>query len=75
MGNLYIVEDRDMKYAMKNKTHKTSDARGWMALDDVTSHFFTMLEPISSASFLSSLSIIYVGFKQRPPAESHGQKY
>ena len=30
-----------------------------MALDDVTSHFSTMLEPIASASFLSSLSIIH----------------
>ena len=30
-----------------------------MALDNVTSHFFTMLEPIASASFLSSLSIIH----------------
>ena len=27
---------------------------------DVTSHFSTMLEPIMSASFLSSLSIIHV---------------
>ena len=33
--------------------------RGWMALDNVTSHFSTMLEPIASASFLSSLSIIH----------------
>ena len=32
---------------------------GWMALDNVTSHFPTMLEPITSASFLSSLSIIH----------------
>ena len=30
-----------------------------MALDSVTSHFSTMLEPITSASFLSSLSIIH----------------
>ena len=30
-----------------------------MALDNVTSHFSTMLEPIASASFLSSLSIIH----------------
>ena len=30
-----------------------------MALDNVTSHFSTMLEPITSASFLSSLSIIH----------------
>ena len=30
-----------------------------MALDNVTSHFPTMLEPITSASFLSSLSIIH----------------
>ena len=29
-----------------------------MALDNVTSHFSTVLEPITSASFLSSLSII-----------------
>ena len=29
-----------------------------MALDNVTSRFSTMLEPITSASFLSSLSII-----------------
>ena len=29
-----------------------------MALDNVTSHFSTMLEPIASASFLSSLSMI-----------------
>ena len=48
-----------MKYAMKSKTRKTSDVRGWMALDNVTSHFSTMLEPIASASFLSSLSIIH----------------
>ena len=35
-----------------------------MALDNVTSHFSTVLEPITSASLLSSLSIIhdlYVG--------------
>ena len=30
-----------------------------MALDNVTSHFSTVLEPIASASFLSSLSIIH----------------
>ena len=30
-----------------------------MALDNVTSHFSTMLEPIASASFLSNLSIIH----------------
>ena len=30
-----------------------------MALDNVTSHFSTMLEPITSASFLSSLYIIH----------------
>ena len=30
-----------------------------MALDNVTSHFSTMLEQITSASFLSSLSIIH----------------
>ena len=30
-----------------------------MALDNVTSHFSTILEPITSASFLSSLSIIH----------------
>ena len=30
-----------------------------MAVDDVTSHFSTMLEPITSASFLTSLSIIH----------------
>ena len=48
-----------MKYAMKSKTRKTSDVRGWMALDNVTSHFSTMLEPIASASFLSSLPIIH----------------
>ena len=54
-----IDEGRDMKYAMKSKTRKTSDVRGWMALDNVTSHFFTMLEPIASASFLSSLPIIH----------------
>ena len=30
-----------------------------MALDNVTSHFSTMLEPIASASFLSGLSIIH----------------
>ena len=30
-----------------------------MALDNVTSHFSTILEPIASASFLSSLSIIH----------------
>ena len=30
-----------------------------MALDNVTSHFSTLLEPIASASFLSSLSIIH----------------
>ena len=30
-----------------------------MALDNVTSHFSTMLETIASASFLSSLSIIH----------------
>ena len=41
------------------KTRKTSDVRGWMAVDNVTSHFSTMLEPITSASFLSSLSIIH----------------
>ena len=34
-----------------------------MALDNVTSHFSTMLETIASASFLSSLSIIH-GLKQ-----------
>ena len=48
-----------MKYAMKSETRKTSDVRGWMVLDNVTSHFSTMLEPIASASFLSSLSIIH----------------
>ena len=55
-----------MKYAMKSKMRKTSDVTGWMALDNVnkiseqmTSHFSTMLEPIASASFLSSLSIIH----------------
>ena len=35
-----------------------------MALDNATSHFSTVLEPTTSASFLSSLSIIhdlYVG--------------
>ena len=32
-----------------------------MVLDNVTSHFPTMLEPITSASFLSSLSIIHAG--------------
>ena len=31
-----------------------------MALDNVTLHFSTMLEPITSASCLSSLSIIHV---------------
>ena len=35
-----------------------------MALDDVTSHFSTMLEPIASASFLSSLSIIHVTIQE-----------
>ena len=30
-----------------------------MALDNVTSHFSTMLETIASASFLSSLSLIH----------------
>ena len=30
-----------------------------MVLDNVTSHFFTVLEPITSASFVSSLSIIH----------------
>ena len=30
-----------------------------MALDNVTSHFSTMLELFTSASFLSSLSIIH----------------
>ena len=30
-----------------------------MALDNVTSYFSTMLEPIASASFLSSLSVIH----------------
>ena len=30
-----------------------------MALDNVTSHFSAVLEPIASASFLSSLSIIH----------------
>ena len=30
-----------------------------MVLDNVTSHFSTMLESITSASFLSSLSIIH----------------
>ena len=30
-----------------------------MALNNVTSHFSTMLETIASASFLSSLSIIH----------------
>ena len=30
-----------------------------MALDNVTSHFSTMLEPIASASFLSGFSIIH----------------
>ena len=30
-----------------------------MALDNVTTHFSTMLEPVTSASFLSSLSIIH----------------
>ena len=30
-----------------------------MALDNVTSHFSTMLGPMASASFLSSLSIIH----------------
>ena len=35
-----------------------------MALDDVTSHFSTMLEPIASASFLSSLSIIHVAIQE-----------
>ena len=30
-----------------------------MALDSVTSQFFTLLEPITTASFLSSLSIIH----------------
>ena len=34
-----------------------------MALDNVTSHFSTMLEPIASASFLSSLSIIHAARK------------
>ena len=33
--------------------------RGWMALDNVASPFSTVLEPIASASFLSSLSIIH----------------
>ena len=42
-----VVEDRDVKYAM--------------ASYDVTSHFSIMLEPIASASFLSSLSIIHTG--------------
>ena len=39
-----------MKYAMKNKTRKTWDVRGWIAPDNITSHFPFMLEPISSAS-------------------------
>ena len=30
-----------------------------MALENMTSHFSTMLEPVASASFLSSLSIIH----------------
>ena len=30
-----------------------------MALGNVTSHFSTMLEPMASASFLSSLSVIH----------------
>ena len=34
-----------------------------MALEVVTSHFSTVLEPIASASFLSSLSIIH-GFSK-----------
>ena len=35
-----------------------------MALDNVTSHFSTMLEAIASASFLSSLSIIHDIFSE-----------
>ena len=55
-----IVEDWEVvKYARKNMMSKTSDVRGWMALDNVTSHFSTMLELITSATFLSSLSIIH----------------
>ena len=38
-----------------------------MALDNVTSHFPTMLEPIASASFLSSLSIIHDVTSQKIP--------
>ena len=48
-----------MKNGIKSKTRKTSDVRGWRALDNVTSRFSTMLEPIASASFLSSLPIIH----------------
>ena len=35
-----------------------------MALDNVTSRFSTILEPTTSASFLSSLSIIHVTVSQ-----------
>ena len=38
---------------------KITRAKSWMALDSVTSQFFTLLEPITTASFLSSLSIIH----------------
>ena len=55
-----MVEDRDSE--IRDETYK--DAQnvewGWMAHDNVTSHFSTMLETIASASFLSSLSIIHV---------------
>ena len=57
---------KDMKYAMRSKTRKTSDVSGWMALGNVTSHFPTMLELIASASFLSSLSIIHAVCMENP---------
>ena len=38
---------------------KITRAKNWMALDSVTSQFFTILEPITTASFLSSFSIIH----------------
>ena len=48
-GQYVLSKTEIVKYARKNKTRKTLDVRGRMALDNVTSRFSTMLEPIASA--------------------------
>ena len=50
---------KEVKPSPDSKTIKPLTFDNLFTPMDVTSHFSTMLEPIMSASFLSSLSIIH----------------